>query len=149
MRYFFMGYLLFCCLFFIFVYGFIDYYGDFFTIKILTIFLHDNTCVYERFNKMKLNYNNYTASNTFDYYMYSFFILDLVSFYINSFFILFSKNIYNSNMFPEYKENIKAKNMALFMHFSLFYCYYLSITFNDYFILANGIPITIIIKFLQ
>ena len=73
----------------------------------------------------------------------------MVSFYINTILVLhYKKHFKKANTFTEYKKKIKGiKRIAYFMHFSLFYGYYLSLFLNDYLILANMIPITLILKF--
>jgi hypothetical protein len=132
-----------------FFYGLIDYYGDFFTLKILTPFSYNNTAVYNRFTKMKKYSDSYFVDTTFDYCVYSFFIFDMMSFYINSIYIIYNRKKFTIvKKHPLYKKNLhKFKKIAIFMHFSIFYCYYSTLFFDEYYILSNTMPVTMLLNF--
>ena len=132
-----------------FLYGVLDYYNDFFTTKILSPFSYNSSVTYKRFNTMKKNNARNFNMTTFDYFVYSFFIFDVVSFYINSFYIIYyRKNIKMAKKYPLYKKDIGKKyNTVILFHFSIFFYYYITLIFDEYYILTNMMPVAIVLKY--
>ena len=99
-----------------FIYALIDFNCDFFTLKILTPFLYNDTIVYNRFVKMKKYSETYVIDTSFDFYMYSFFMSDIVSLYVTLFFVIYyKKSIQSIKKLSRYKEIKLLKNLTIFI----------------------------------
>lgn len=122
-----------------------DYYSDFFTIKIFTFFTHENSIIYIKFKKIKeLEYFAYDPS--IDIYVYSFYIINITLFFllfIHQF--IYKKHFNELNKVQYYKNTIrKYKIFFNICRFSIFYSIYLSIWENNFYILANLVPLILI-----
>ena len=128
----------------------IDYFSDFITIKILTLFDYEKNILYIKFLNIK-NDESYVYYSTSVYtYIYAFYIINIIQVIILRGYLFSNrKYIRNSNKNNYYKRKIKLyKNSFNIFSFSIFYAVYLSTLFNEFHILSNMAPIILIMKFI-
>ena len=124
-----------------------DYYLDFFIIKILTFFQYENSIIYIRFKKTQ-DVQNTLYDPSIDIYVYSFFIINITIFLLSYIHQYSYRKYFNKlNKIRYYKNKIrKYKYTHNILRFSIFPITYLSVLSNDFYLLANLVPIMFVIN---
>lgn len=124
----------------------IDYFSDFILIKLMTFYNYEKNKIYIRFSNIK-KYKNYSPNGvSIEIYVYAFYIINIALFIAHKYYLyLHRKYIRNASKNLYYKKKIKAnKNIYIFISYSVFYSIYMTIIFNEFFILSNMIPLSLI-----